>query len=622
MLTLTQGRWKLELAADGSIESFGDPSLQLLPGTQTDRHVRMEVGARRLVADQPRELRQDANRVTFVYLFETPVPLEVELSYTLEPLLGDGAALGLRVRLRPLGRILENVCLRVPANLRLSGRRHLFAPRKDGLAVRLDLSSRSPFYGLVPGWGWTVGGRFREYIGGDWNEPLAVPLVSEYVPGEPWRLTWCSDPTFSTCFRQVREDSGGGVAATGPGELNCVYLGAVGMEAPEERRFYACVHRGDERAASDAFYATALSDVPPGPDWLHDVAWVHFDYFSHGGAGWWRDVDRLAEVVAAEDRSKLCLCLQGWYDWIGIYSYDHQRRSLLPSWTAYVSAEFDPARPAADEGMRPVPLGRDEVRRMLSHARDRGFRVLLYFADGLTADSADLGTVWTPDQALYCGGWEATREHAFMRNPLHPAVRERLLGYTGALLDAFGDVLDGLVWDETYYIDPGELGPAVCPGYADRAMLTLVREIAAQCHAYRADFAFLGGDNIGVPGFEHKLPYSLVADGIFQDSGCYPGAWPYGVFPNLRNVVWSVNWQPLGHFDYTRYGVERFGAPVSTSNGFMENRGPAQLSPEEIRPIVDLFDARKRRRTQLQWLELPDEEPAQIWRRLGVVSPN
>jgi hypothetical protein len=112
-----------------------------------------------------------------------------------------------------------------------------------------------------------------------------------------------------------------------------------------------------------------------------------------------------------------------------------------------------------------------------------------------------------------------------------------------------------------------------------------------------------------------------MADGIFQDSGCYPGAWPYGVFPNLRNVLWSCNWEPLGHFDYTQHGVECFDAPVSTSNGFIENRGPGELSSDEIKPLLDLFQKRKGHRTQLEWRELQETDPALIWAELGIVSP-
>jgi hypothetical protein len=92
------------------------------------------------------------------------------------------------------------------------------------------------------------------------------------------------------------------------------------------------------------------------------------------------------------------------------------------------------------------------------------------------------------------------------------------------------------------------------------------------------------------------------------------------VFPNLRNVLWSVNWQPLEHLDYTRYGAERFDAPVSTSNGFMEKRGPGDLSSEELQPLLELFGVRKGHRTQLQWLELPDSDPSLVWDRLGIVS--
>jgi hypothetical protein len=427
-------------------------------------------------------------------------------------------------------------------------------------------------------------------------EALAVPLVSEYAPSDKWRLTWCADPTFSTAFRVPFADR--------MGELNCVYLGAVGMDAPEERRFYACVHSGDERAAFDAFYTTALADVPPGPDWLHDVAWTHYDYLTDGGRGWIKDVDTLAEAVPSANRHQILLCLHGWYDWLGSYSYDHQSRSLLESWDAHIQIETTPQLRYGPESFQKVPLNQDKVRELLRYARERGFRTALYFLDGLTADSADLGRLYSPDQALRCGGWEATRSHAFVQNPLHPAVRERLHGYLDALLETWGSECDAMVWDETHYINAGELGPAVCPGYADRAMLTLVGDLAAQAHAYRPDMALLGSDNIGrTPALVSKPPYSIVADGTFQDSSNLPGAWRYGLFPNLRNVLWSCNWAPQRTFDLTAFGVRQFDTTVSTSNGYIENRGPSDLSAEELRAHLDLFHDRRHHQTRLRWLE-------------------
>jgi len=104
----------------------------------------------------------------------------------------------------------------------------------------------------------------------------------------------------------------------------------------------------------------------------------------------------------------------------------------------------------------------------------------------------------------------------YLMNPTHPAVREKILAVTDALLDKVGDLVDAFVIDEAYYIGYGELAPASCPGYADQAQATLIREIAARCHAFRPSLALLTADHLGTQTLEGKAyPYSLFADGIY-----------------------------------------------------------------------------------------------------------
>ena len=90
--------------------------------------------------------------------------------------------------------------------------------------------------------------------------------------------------------------------------------------------------------ALDAFYQYALPDVPPGPQWLHEIAMVDFDYMSDGGKGWFKDIDALAAALSPQNASKVFLCLHGWYDWCGRYSFDAKTKQFDKQWTAFGNA--------------------------------------------------------------------------------------------------------------------------------------------------------------------------------------------------------------------------------------------------------------------------------------------
>ena len=111
-------------------------------------------------------------------------------------------------------------------------------------------------------------------------------------------------------------------------------------------------------------------------------------------------------------------------------------------------------------------------------------------------------------------------------------------------------------------------------------------------------------DDIGFKHWSYKAPYALVAHGTYQDSHCRPEAWPYGLFPNFRNTLWSVNWAPVTNFHLTEYGVETFDAPVAISNGpFGDDIGVSEMTPEQFKSIHDLFEKRKNRRMDIGWLD-------------------
>jgi hypothetical protein len=140
--------------------------------------------------------------------------------------------------------------------------------------------------------------------------------------------------------------------------------------------------------------------------------------------------------------------------------------------------------------------------------------------------------------------------------------------------------------------------------------MTLVKELSTLTGNSNSQLAFLASDVIGVRGWNQKAPYGLVAHGTYQDSGCRPEAWPYGLFPNFRNVLWSCNWAPASNFHFTQYAVETFDVPVAISNGpFGDDIGISEMNPQQLKRIMDLFEKRKDKRMQIGWIEENECQP-------------
>ncbi len=121
--------------------------------------------------------------------------------------------------------------------------------------------------------------------------------------------------------------------------------------------------------------------------------------------------------------------------------------------------------------------------------------------------------------------------------------------------------------------------------------------ITGEVHAFNRragrEVAFMASDCIGVFNWVTKPPYMLVADGTYQDTHCAPEAWAYGIFPNFRNVLWSCNWEPVTHWDYTEFGVRSYQTGVAISNGWGDYCGFAAMSPAMKQKVLGLFDWRK-----------------------------
>ncbi len=430
---------------------------------------------------------------------------------------------------------------------------------------------------------------------------LALPVLA--LPGAGVSdAVIAMDPWFSSLFRYR--------GLSGVPELSVHYRyasGTIPLESPELRTTCLWVPKKGFspplfETAVDQFFANALPDVPSGPKWLHDIAMVDYDYLSDNGKGWEQDVDELAKLLAPEERKRVALCFHGWYDAIGTYCYDTFAKRMQDEWTAMART-------------RKVAMTKDEVRRKLRLAREQGFRVLMYFGDGLLQDSGTPGyrPEWdlTGADGKKITGWQGpdTWDKTYARNPASPEVAQWYQDYLAAMLESYGPDVDGFVWDETFYITTGATTLAPAPAYCDRAMMRLVKALAQQVRAADPEKVFLSSDDVGAPGLGAVPGYSMVAHGSYQDSWCHPAAWSFGLFPNWRNTLWSCNWKPFSAFGYTKWGVENFGAPVAISRGWGEDRGVADWKPQERDRILALFRGRLAMKDRVRYLA---EDPAKL----------
>ncbi|HEY5910671.1 MAG TPA: discoidin domain-containing protein [Verrucomicrobiae bacterium] len=447
--------------------------------------------------------------------------------------------------------------------------------------------------------------KLGNWISGRETPELALPVV-QIDENQHWRAAVCSDPRFSALF----------TLAAGPdqvtGEIRYRYAGSkVPVSGLETRQFGFWVREAPRPTepfgqSLDAFFRLMLPDVPPGPQWLHQIYMVGYDFLSDDGRGWEEDISRLAGWLKKRERRHTALCLHGWYDALGSYSFDETKGRLRDRWTAMArtrKVDFTPA----------------ELRRRLRVARAQGFRVLLYFGDGLAADSGvpDYHSDWAylDGQGKKVSGWQGpdTFGPTYLMNPAHPEVRKRFLDYLDALLAAVGRDVDGFVWDETFHARAGQIAAAPLPAYCDRAMMDLVKELTARVRAFDSRKVFLASDCVGIaPGIPG---YAMVASGLYQDTHCNPERWPDALFPNWRNTYWSCNWGPASHFHWTRFGVEEFGAPVAISNGWGDDHGPHEWTAAELEDCLKLF--RQRLAKGPAHVRYLSEDPTALLQRQG-----
>jgi hypothetical protein len=593
----------LQFSPSGALLSWKHAGSELVNRALAPEPLKVSIGSSpALACNSPAAARDIPGGKSFTYEFNSPVRLTVLHEVSLSKLATGATALRHRIRITARSPLSENVSLTLPVAVQLpSTRRSVLLPLISGIARIRDIAGLAQDDDYT----WTLNGSPGPYR----SQALAIPLVDEFSPASQLRLAFCSDSLFSTHIRLPFD--------TTPGRFACTWPLNPGMRESEERTFFVVPHAGALDEAMDQFYATSLAGVPAGPDWLHDVALIDYDYLSHGGKGWFEDIDAFTSWIPTADRPKAALALHGWFDLVGRYTYDPASNSLDKRWQAFPSAdqpEFQAAVRASNPEvpyswartaltMKPTEMTIDDMHRRIRYAKERGFRVFLYFADG-TGLCENTPGVFSPDKALTWGGWTGpdTRGRVCQQNPLHPGVRDFFKGYLAALLNEYGREVDGFIWDETFTIPRGAIGTAEHPGYAARAMMTLVGELTAMTTAYRKDLAFMASDVLS-PG-ANRAPYCLMAHGTFQDTGCAPESWPVALFPNWRNVVWSCNWAPVKQLENTRYGCLTFDTPVSVSNGpFGEDIGVSEMPPAALATVKQLFDIRKRTPMRIRAIE-------------------
>ena len=595
--TLKAGTCRTVVSATGEILSFKHGSLELVDRGLVGNHPRILIaGQPEFRCDSPESRRKDGAGLVFEY--RHPAGLAITYRTGLAQL--PGGMIGLEQKIAVKGRVTEDVTIELPRNIQLPfDDRQVFAPLRNGVGRRVKPGSDEFVYQLA--------GRAQ----GDNSVALAIPVVDEFSSKTELRAACCSDPQFTFAFQPARPDR--------PGRVHWTYLGSVGLGEGEQRSIYTVLHRSGFDGAMKAFYETVLASVREGPDWVHEIAMVDYDYLSKNGRGWFADIDKLAQVIQPPDRSRVLLALHGWYDLVGRYAFNRQTRSLDKSWVAFPSARSPEVQKLARyprrgmgptwskptlEELRPVEMSIEHLHKRIRYGKDKGFRVVLYYADGINACQGDADT-YSSGKVLSWGGWRGpdTKGRVYAQNPLHPEVRAFYKDYLKALLDEFGKELDGFVWDETFTVPAGTLASKPYPGYADRGMMTLVGEVADLVARFDSRLGFFASDDLndGRKGYDN--PTALYAHGTYQDSGCRPAFWPCGLYSNYRNALWSCNWAPLTNFVYTRYGAEVFETPVAISNGYGDDLGVGELPGQQLQPILDLFEGRKKKRMEITWVE-------------------
>jgi len=433
------------------------------------------------------------------------------------------------------------------------------------------------------------------------GEELALPVIGlDFDAQIGGTLAVATDPYCGSQFRVC------GASEKAPNEslvtTSYTYMGSMVPLREEERTEVYVVHKGGIDGMLRSFY-DVIPEIHPSPSWVQSVQLNYYDdissYKSEPGQGWYHDVQKLAEKIPTEHRGKVVLCLEGYYDYVGRYCYDHEKRQLAEAWDAY------------DMKAAKVPMTLTEVHKRIKFAKDRGFRVMWYFADGMSSDTTspyyrknwviidEKGGCpsrgfweWRPEfkDKMPPGPFPVLPDEALPTNhlldPGNSEVIEWFVGYMEALLKEYGRELDGFTWDETFLVKVGTISTTgSTPTYSDRAFMRLLSrlsQVVQECHKINPDLVLMASDD----GF---TPYALVAHGTYQDSGCSPSMWPPCLLINYRTCLWSCNWTPVKEDNNNAFAVRKYGLPQGLSNGFGDLQGPAEMPAEILDCVIQRF---------------------------------
>ena len=410
-------------------------------------------------------------------------------------------------------------------------------------------------------------------------------------------LALATDPYCGVQFRVAH--CNGGKAPAASVMMATTYKGSL-VPVTDERRTSALVfHRGGIDGMLTSFYDT-IPQIAPGAAWIHDIHLNYYDYLGNGGRGWFDDLKTLAQKIPPAHRKSVVACIHGWYDYLGRYCFDRKTGKLADEWIAFPRT-------------RKTPMSKAEIHKRIRFAKQLGFRVVLYFADGLNSDSAmpDYPKNWIfkDERGNMRKGWTGpSTGRTYTLDPSNPDVRRFFIGYAEALLAEYGREIDGLDWDETHYITQERLSKrGKSLSYADRDFMTLVGEITQRVQQWRKhnpDLVFLTSDLVSGRA-RRRVPYALVSHGTYQDSAMDPASWPPGLLPNYRNCLWSCNWFPIRNRDRNRIAPEVYGLPQGLSNGYGDNVGPAQMKPDMLDAVIQRFLKRAKQGGRKRYLTEP-----------------
>jgi hypothetical protein len=402
---------------------------------------------------------------------------------------------------------------------------------------------------------------------------LGLPVLGfAWEGGQAMQLAAAADPYCGSAIEGKAGPDGTRISVT------TTYLGSVIPVRTERRTLTLEFHRKGADGTLRAFYRT-IPEIEPGPAWIQGIHLVYYDYLSEKGEGWFKDLQALADRIPLQHRGNVAVCLHGWYDYFQQYAYDHQRGSLLQEWTAF-------------PGTHKVPMSLATMHKRLRFAKNLGFRVLLYFADGTNSDSGS--PHFRPEYLLkdQAGktfpGWKGPDSlgDPQMMDPSVLGLRDWYRGYLKALLAEYATDVDGFVWDETFYIPVDFISHSQAgPAYADRAMMSLVAEqtqMVQAAHDRNPNLVLLAADN-------GSTSYALVAHGTYQDSGAREKHWGQSMLANYRNSLWSCNWYPITGDINNQIAAEKYGLPQGLSNGWEDNCGPSRMPPELLDTVLRRF---------------------------------